>query len=338
MLTRRRKTPRKLEDLPGLFDDIDSKFQAPAPRQAKDASSATDLQPSQKDAGAPAQRSALQFVSFGSGSSGNCSYLGIAGQGGIIIDAGIDAQKVMDGLKRNCINPDKISAIILTHDHGDHIRFAYPLLRRLPGAALCCTPRTLTGIFTRHRVSKRLKDYHRAIYKEFAFQAGPFMITPFETSHDGSDNVGFCISAGGCNFVVATDMGCITDRADHYMRLANFLMIEANYDSDMLAAGTYPEYLKYRIRGEKGHLDNSVTAAYLAQIWQPHLTDVFLCHLSHDNNRPEIALRVVADALRARQVTVGDGTGSITSRKAMVQLSVLPRFDASPLHIFRLPE
>lgn len=336
MVLRRRKPPRALQDLPGLFDDIDSKYSAPASRPASHPDGASDLQPVAKDADRLPHRAIMQFISFGSGSSGNCAYLGIPGQGGILIDAGVDAKKVLEGMRRNCIDADKVSAIILTHDHGDHIHFAYPLLRKLPGAALCCTPRTLAGIFTRHRVSKRLKDYHRPIYKEFAFDAGPFTITPFETSHDGSDNVGFCISAGINNFVVTTDTGCITERADHYMRLANYLMIEANYDSDMLTAGTYPEHLKYRIRGDKGHLDNAVTAQYLAQMWQPRLTDIFLCHLSHDNNRPEIAQRVVADALRDRQITVGDGSGSITSRKAMVQLSVLPRFDASPLHIFRL--
>lgn len=337
MFSRRRKPSRALEDLPGLFDEVDSKFKAPAPKAATGIPGGGEVLPMSLEAArSAAARTVLQFISFGSGSSGNCAYLGVAGGGGIIIDAGVDANKVAEGLRRNCINAEKVAAVLLTHDHGDHVRFAYQLLRRVPGAALCCTPRTLAGIFTRHRVSKRLRDYHKPIYKEFAFEAGPFTITPFETSHDGSDNVGFCITLGDTNFVVTTDTGIITPRADYYMRLARFLMIEANYDSDMLAAGTYPEHLKDRIRGEKGHLDNTVTAAYLAQIWQPHLTDIFLCHLSHDNNRPEIARRVVEEALHSRGITVGDGSGSITSRKAQVQLSVLPRFDASPLHIFRV--
>lgn len=329
----RRRSTRALDELPGLFDDVDSQFRAPDPRSHASASGFSEVE-IEAEPVKPART--LQFISFGSGSSGNCAYLGIAGEGGVIIDAGVGSDKVIGELKRNCIPLDRISGIILTHDHGDHIRYAYNLLREIPRMLLYCTPRTLTGIFTRHRVSRRIREYHKPIYKEFAFQAGPFMITPFETSHDGSDNVGFCVTAGERNFVITTDTGIITDRADHYMRKANYLMIESNYDAAMLAAGLYPEYLKARIRGDKGHLNNTVTASYLASMWSEHLTDIFLCHLSHDNNRPEIARRVTAEALEAKGITVGDATGSLQSREAQVQLSVLPRFESSPLHIFRI--
>lgn len=97
------------------------------------------------------------------------------------------------------------------------------------------------------------------------------------------------------------------------MRQANYLMIEANYDSAMLDAGPYPEYLKSRIRSDNGHLDNAVTARYLAEIYSPALRNVFLCHLSKDNNTPAKALEAVETALRSAGLTdIGDCSGSPT--------------------------
>jgi len=341
MTRRSRRSVRKLEDLPGLFDKIDPDFKAPDPYKAivdlhrREQSSAHGLSLEMEDGVITAKR-ALQYISFGSGSSGNCAYIGINGEGGVLIDAGVDEKTVFERLKANCIPADKIVGIILTHDHTDHVRSAYQILRKCPKMRLYCTPRILQGVLRRHSISKRIKEYHTPVFKEFVFDAGPFKITPFETSHDGTDNVGYCITAADRNFVVATDMGKITERADFYMRKANFLMIEANYDAAMLAVGKYPEYLKARIRSDVGHLNNMVTARYLQDIWAAPLTDIYLCHLSDDNNRPEIAIGAVRQALETKGVTVGDGSGSVQDRNADVHLSALPRYDASPLYIHRV--
>lgn len=272
----------------------------------------------------------LNFISFGSGSSGNCAYLGDGDQG-ILIDAGVDADTVVSELRRHGIKMESIKGILLTHDHSDHVRFVYKLIRKRTHMGIYCTPRTLNGLLRRHNISNRIKDYHRPIYKEHPFVVGNFSITPFEVMHDGTDNVGFIITRGAHNMVVATDLGCISERADHYIRQANYLMIEANYDEAMLAAGSYPEYLKGRIRSTTGHLDNDVTARYLAQIHTPSLKRIFLCHLSKDNNTPEIALRAVEQALVAKGITVGDGSNSPYARMACVQLTALPRYDSTPL-------
>lgn len=277
----------------------------------------------------------MEFISFGSGSSGNCAYLGIRGMGGVLIDAGVDANNVVDQLKRNYIPLEKIKGIILTHDHSDHVRYAYQLLKKNPKMRVYCTPRTLNGILRRHNISVRIKDYHTPIHKEFEFEAGPLKITPFEVSHDGSDNVGFSIELGTGHFVVACDMGKITERADYYIRQANYLMIEANYDEHMLTVGRYPDYLKARIRSHIGHLCNDFTATYLADIWTPSLSHVFLCHLSKDNNTPEIAIRTVRQALTNKGITVGDATGSATANAAQVQLTPLPRFESSLHYVIR---
>lgn len=276
----------------------------------------------------------LRFICFGSGSSGNCAYLG-DDRFGILIDAGIDPAKITAELTRNAITMDSIGGIILTHDHGDHIRYAYAIVRKYRHIRIYCTPKTLNGILRRHNISRRIKDYHQPIFKEFPFHIGNFVITPFEVMHDGTDNSGFFISAGNQKFVVATDLGKISERADFYMRQANHLMIECNYDRTMLLNGPYPEYLKGRILADNGHMDNEATAAYLSEICSPKLHNIFLCHLSHDNNTPEKAIETVRNALEANGITVGDGSGSIESRKASTQVSALPRFESTGLIILR---
>ena len=146
--------------------------------------------------------------------------------------------------------------------------------------------------------------------------------------------MGFMIEGGGHKFVVATDMGVITQRADYYMRQAEYLMIESNYDRRMLDTGFYPEYLKNRVRGEKGHLDNVVAADYVRQICSPLLKYVLLCHLSKDNNTPEIALRTMHKALTEAGVTVGNASNDVESRNRDVQLYALPRFETSTWFVF----
>lgn len=278
----------------------------------------------------------LSFISFGSGSSGNCAYLGDSDTG-LLIDAGVDFNAVVLELKRNGIPMTRVKGILLTHDHSDHVRYVYSFVRKYRHIGVYCTPRTLNGLLRRHSISNRIKDYHRAIYKEHPFRIGNFDILAFEVMHDGTDNAGFFITRGDHRMAVATDLGCVSDRADHYMRQANYLMIEANYDNSMLEAGPYPEYLKARIRSATGHLDNEVTAAYLAQIYTPQLRQIFLCHLSKDNNLPEVALKAVEQALLAAGVPqVGDGSETPYARMAPVQLRALPRFDSTGLVTLRL--
>lgn len=310
----RRKTAY-YDELPGLFDEFDSQESISEPSPIE------PLKPI-----LPA--STLKYISFGSGSSGNCSYLGNKNYG-ILIDAGVEPDHIIKELLHNGITMDSIGGIILTHDHGDHIRYAYMLVRKHRHMRIYCTPKTLNGILRRHNISRRIKDYHQPIFKEFQFQLSDFAITPFEVHHDGTDNVGFMIEYDGHRFVVATDMGEVSERADFYIRQANHLMIESNYDLNMLLNGTYPEYLKARILSKNGHMDNEATARYLKEIYTPALRNIFLCHLSHDNNKPEIARDASLRELSKLNITIGDGTGSIDTRDANIQLMTLPRFDST---------
>lgn len=289
-----------------------------------------DLQdaPRQQNVGERAQWSGVQFVSFGSGSSGNCSFLG-NGNGGVLIDAGVDPDHVYRDLEANGIDISDVKGIVLTHDHADHIRYAYRIVRQHKHMRIYCTPRLMGGMLRHHNVSRRIKDYQVSIFKEIPFFLAGMKFTAFETSHDAIDNMGFSINIGDKTFVVATDMGVITERAEHYMREANFLMIESNYDRQMLDQGRYPEYLKARVRGEKGHLDNQVAAQFVASHYHDGLDWVFLCHLSNDNNTPDVALKAMSQALEARGLSVGDGSNAPSEQDKDVQVYVLPRYDSS---------
>lgn len=279
----------------------------------------------------------MMFMSFGSGSSGNCAYVG-NGSTGFLIDAGVDYPHVEDTLMHNGIDMSTVQGIIVTHDHSDHVHYAYTMLRRHKHMRIYCTPKALNGMLRRHNISRRIKDYHVAIYKEFPFRIGDFDITAFDVSHDGTDNAGFVISYAGQTLTIATDLGSITDRVDHYMRLAQHIVIESNYDAEMLDSGHYPEYLKARIRGERGHLDNAATGRFLASIMSDGLRNVFLCHLSNDNNTPEKALATVRHELAMAGVTsIGDGTKSLAAERAKLQLMALPRYEATMLHTLGFP-
>lgn len=276
----------------------------------------------------------LYYISIGSGSSGNCCYLGTR-RGGILIDAGVKTDKVESVLTANGIKMSMVKAILLTHDHSDHVRYAYGILRSHKHIRLFCTNRVVAGILRRTSISKRIREYHHAIFKEIPFRIGDFEITAFDVPHDGSDNMGFSIGFDSRRFVLATDLGEVQARARHYMEQADYLVIESNYDLDMLRFGRYPAHLKARIQTEIGHMDNVVTGAFLKEIITPRLKYVFLCHLSQDNNTPAKAFAAVRDALQSAGKRVGTAEETLLDRQADVQLSVLPRFDSTRLYVFR---
>ena len=138
----------------------------------------------------------LAFISLGSGSSGNCSYIGTT-QSGVLIDAGVDPQNVFDELRRNGISRDAVKGVVLTHDHQDHVRYVYKIVRDYnKQARIYCTMRLMNGMLRRHNISRRVKDYQVPIWLETPFKLCGMEFTAFETSHDGTDNMGFSIQLG----------------------------------------------------------------------------------------------------------------------------------------------
>lgn len=298
----------------------------PRPRELRgQRQSEIALNAAEHEAGA-IPRKTLQYISFGSGSSGNSCYIG-NDSGGVVIDAGIRTDIIEETMHRAGLPMSHIKALLLTHDHSDHVRYSYNLLRTHRHLSLLCTPRVLNGLLRRHSISRRIREYHTPIFKEIPFKVAGMEITAFDVPHDGSDNMGFFIQSDNLKFTIATDLGAVTERARHYIRQANYLVIEANYDDEMLTRGRYPEYLKARIRSANGHLDNRDTAALLSEIISPDLKYIFLCHLSKDNNTPAKALEEVRRSLRDKGLTIGHGMQTVTDLRADVQLLALPRFE-----------
>ncbi len=342
-MARRKINPYHSPSLPGLFDSLDEPlaeqaygdFQLFPPErmeciaeELKPASGSSIDTMEQPEAGRR-----IVFMSFGSGSSGNCYYVGTPDEG-ILVDAGVDLAEVGRAMRDNGLSFSNVKGIILTHDHGDHIRYAYGILRKYRHIGLYSTLRVLNGILRRHNVSRRIKDFHHPIYKEFPFKLAGMEITAFDVKHDGSDNSGFYIDFGDRSLTIATDLGVISDRPAHYLSRSTSIVIESNYDRTMLDNGPYPAYLKARIISETGHLDNEQAARFVAGMYTERLSHVFLCHLSHENNTPEIAISVMTRALADAGVTrITDGSNPLTESDAQLTLVALPRTEATPLYL-----
>jgi phosphoribosyl 1,2-cyclic phosphodiesterase len=245
-----------------------------------------------------------KFFSIGSGSSGNCYYLG-TNNFGILIDAGVGIRTIQKALREYGISFNKIMAVLITHDHADHIKTVgcFGDKYNIPVYA---TETVHGGIHRNRAVQASLTTSKRVIEKEKPFFINEFEITAFEVPHDSIDNVGYHIAFDGQIFVLITDIGRITDKIREYASKANHLVIEANYDEYMLQAGKYPFYLKQRIQSGTGHLSNRLSAEFIADIYNERMRNIWLCHLSQDNNHPELALKTVEQALSANGVVVGE--------------------------------
>lgn len=245
----------------------------------------------------------LKFISLASGSSGNCYYLG-ADDYGILIDAGIGVRTIKKTLKDYDIPFETILAVFITHDHADHIKSA-GILGEKYGIPVYSTEAVHAGMNRSYGMTQKISTAKRLVTKEEVTEVRDFRITPFEVPHDGTDNVGYYIELGTARFVIATDLGYATSTIKEYLRRANHIVIEANYDIEMLNYGSYPYHLKQRILSPTGHLSNRECADLLAEIYHPELQHVFLCHLSRDNNHPELAYKTVEFRLLQDDIRVG---------------------------------
>jgi len=246
----------------------------------------------------------LIFLSLASGSSGNCYYLGTSSYG-ILIDAGIGVRQIKKIIKDYGIEFEKILAVLVTHDHADHIKSVGCLGEAL-NIPIYATELVHEGIRKSRFVDEVLVQSRRTFEKDNEFCIGDFKITAFNVPHDSSDCAGFSIEYGGQTFVIVTDAGQITDTIRHYASKANHLVLEANYDEEMLRTGIYPAFLKERVSSSTGHLSNRMAADFLASIYNTaSLKNVWLCHLSRDNNHPELAYKTVEYRLLQEGIKVG---------------------------------
>lgn len=258
----------------------------------------------------------VHFISLSSGSNGNCYYIG-NGEKGFLIDVGIGGRSIKKRLLQNGIGIEKISFVLVSHDHFDHIRSLGTFTERFK-KPVYATAEVLRALETHFCTAGYMKGCTHALVPERENAIDDVRVTPFRVPHDAADTVGYYIEFCGEKFTFMTDIGSPTDSAVHYASVADHLVVEANYDVDMLVAGSYPQELKMRIMQGHGHLSNDEMATLLRRSWHPGLKDVYLCHLSENNNTPTRAMRAASDALKEAGA---EGTS----------LHYLPRRDPSEL-------
>lgn len=256
----------------------------------------------------------LKFISFGSGSSGNC-YLLATPTDALLIDVGVGLR----GLKKTCrdygVNLSQIHHVLITHDHADHIKSVGSFSHDY-NVPVYATKEVHEGINRNYCVTQKVApDMARYLVKGTTEQIGEFAVTPFSVPHDSSDNVGYFIEAGGTDFCIITDAGTVTEEMKVYIQRTHHLVIEANHDTEMVLSGPYPQFLKDRILSHTGHLSNSDCAQAVIDNMSDHLRNVWLCHLSEENNHPELARKTVETLFRSYGVIPG----------ADLQLEVLKR-------------
>ena len=241
---------------------------------------------------------------LGSGSSGNCYYLESEGNA-ILIDAGIGIRNIKRIFKEYNLDLGIVKAVFITHDHADHIK-AVGHLGEKHGIPIYSTPEVHEGIRRSYCMTEKLTAAHKKfISKGEQITICDFQVTCFEVPHDGSDNVGYCIQIGDKCFSILTDIGHITPIAAKYIQCANYLVLEANYDETMLQMGPYPKYLKERIAGPNGHLSNREMSSFLAEHYPDNLKHLWLCHLSKENNHPELVLKAIEQAFNNKGICIG---------------------------------
>lgn len=246
----------------------------------------------------------MKFISFGSGSSGNCYYL-FTEKEGLMVDVGIGIRSLKKAFHDYGLPINGIKTIMLTHDHADHVKSVGNLSHDF-SIPVYTTRKVHHGVTKNYCVKHKIDQCNvRYIEKNTTINIGDFQITPFEVPHDSADNVGFLVKHEDVNFCIITDIGHVTQDIKHYIQKADYLVIEANHDLEMLYKGNYPEFLKGRISGEEGHLSNQDCGLALAENATPRLKHVWLCHLSEENNHPELARITVEQVLREHGIIAG---------------------------------
>lgn len=216
-----------------------------------------------------------------SGSSGNATFVQL-GETRFLVDAGISLTRIEKALTGLGESIDQLSAVLLTHEHGDHVAGLDRLLKKRPDLPVLATAGTLQALKLRRIDARRLKPgkpHHWANLD----------IVPFQVSHDAEEPVGLRIEAGAFAMGFCTDLGFWTDEVVDAIRGCPFLLVEANHDPDMLRRGPYPRFLKRRVSGRRGHLANAQAQQLFERVADPCIETVVLAHLSETNNTTDLA-------------------------------------------------
>ena len=238
----------------------------------------------------------IRFAALGSGSRGNAMAVQTA-QTTVLIDCGFGPRELGRRLARAGI--DRVDAILVTHEHSDHIGGAAACAKR-HGIPLYMTHGTMmAGLRRDADIDVRIIDSHKA------FAIGDFEVQPFPVPHDAREPTQFTLFDGGVRFGMLTDIGVVTPHVIEMLSLCDGLVLECNHDAGMLAGGNYPWALKQRISGRYGHLENGAAAQLLAQLDLGRLQHVVAAHLSEHNNTPAVAQAALAAVMNCDASAIG---------------------------------
>ncbi len=241
----------------------------------------------------------MDFCSIASGSSGNCIFVG-TDHASVLIDAGISGKKVTAGLNAIERVPEELDAILITHEHADHIK-GLGVLARKYGIPIYSSPGTIRALRMQQPLGPVDESLFHEIIPDQSFSVGELEIHPFRISHDAAEPVAYRFRCGEKSVAVATDLGCYDDYIVENLKELDAVLIESNHDTNMLQVGTYPYYLKQRILSSRGHLSNEHAGRLLGEILNDRMQTVMLGHLSKENNYEALALATVC-----AEVTMGD--------------------------------
>ena len=250
----------------------------------------------------------FNFISFASGSKGNCSMV-FTENTAIVIDAGISLKKLTQELKNlgKCI--EDVKGVVVTHEHSDHVANICKYGMYVPVYAHLDTH---VELFTRYDYVEQMGEVDDFME---GFTIGDIEVKPFEIPHDANAPVGYSFFAEGKQISIATDMGEIRSNVFQSIKDSNILLLEANHDLNMLIHGPYPAWLKKRVKGSHGHLSNIDSAKMACMIKREsnNLHDLILGHISQENNIPELALNTVKGELE-KEGLLGDTIVSVASQ------------------------
>ena len=235
----------------------------------------------------------LAVCVLASGSKGNAVYISDSDTA-ILIDAGLSGSEIERRLRSKGLSPESLDGIVVSHEHADHIKGVGVLSRRYR-LTVYMSRETETALGSQIGTVHDLVNFSCGSM----FQLKTLTIHPFSISHDAQDPAGFTVNSNGLKMGIATDLGIATSMVKEHLKECYLLIIEANHDTALLIEGPYPWFLKQRIKGRTGHLSNEDSKRLLEAVRNEKLRHVVLAHLSEINNRPEIARRVVGEALAA---------------------------------------
>ena len=236
------------------------------------------------------------FTTLASGSLGNAALVS-CGDTHILLDAGVSAKRITAGLAALGVTPYQLTAILLTHEHSDHVS-GLRVLSKKAGAPIYATRPTLWEWYKRNRCDE-VKALFRPQEAGTGVQIGSLWVESFPTPHDAAGSVGWSVAGEGGRMVLCTDLGYVTDEVRRAVEGCGLLVCETNHDVDWVKSGPYSYYLKQRILGNYGHLSNEAGAELAAFAVENGTKTVVLAHLSQTNNTPARAYDTVSLRLLA---------------------------------------